>query len=162
MRSKVAASRRLAIRLPRSIRLAVVALPQEALLADEADAAAESRQRLLLELLDRALRVGGALLVDLHVQIVVALEELAHDDLRADAGLPVGSRRSVRKRSRGRPARSSSATTGSGLSNVASTMRSTSSPASWASDLTGKPRNCPPPAALKTPTGSRSNSRSVR
>src|SRR5437867_5492766 len=83
IRSKVAASRRLAIRFPRSI-LLLVALPEEALLADEADATAEARQRLLFELL------GGGGLLDLlffdHLcQRVVALEKRFHAGVSASA-----------------------------------------------------------------------------
>src|SRR5882724_655302 len=75
MRSKVAASSRLAIRFPRSIRLAVVALPEEALLAHEADAAAEARERLPLELVGRVGLAGGRLLDDRRL-LLGALQEL--------------------------------------------------------------------------------------
>src|SRR5262245_13079043 len=87
IRSNVAACRRLAIRLPRSIRLHVrarrrglpVALPEEAFFADEADAATEPRKRLLFELVRRA-RLGRRRLLDHRLQLVVALEKLFHAD----------------------------------------------------------------------------------
>src|SRR5262245_5412270 len=72
IRSNVAACRRLAIRFPRSI-----TLPQKTLLADEADAAAQPRERLLLELVGRA-RLARGRLLDHRLQLVVALEELFH------------------------------------------------------------------------------------
>src|SRR5262245_3657580 len=75
IRSAVAAARRLAILRPRSIR--PVTLPEDPLLADEADAAAQTRQSLLLELVGRG-RGGLLRFLDLRVDLVVALEVLAH------------------------------------------------------------------------------------
>src|SRR5262252_2197429 len=106
-RSKAAASSASAIFRPSSIRLRLVlvpvtrscsarlrlrlALPHEALLADQADAAAQSGECLLLELVGR----GGSvrLVLDLRVRVVVALEELRHAQLllalRAVPSLPL-------------------------------------------------------------------------
>src|SRR6266851_6266935 len=115
-RSKVAASIARASLSPSSIRLrlVLVALPDEAFLAHEADAAAEARERLLLELVGRVR--GVRLVLDDRVHVVVALEKLRHAQLLL----------SVRNFWGGIPMRSSSARCLAGLSNVATTMPSTS------------------------------------
>src|SRR5207237_10917820 len=73
-RSKVAASIPRASLSPSSIRLrlVLVTLPDETLLAHEADAAAEAREGFLLELVGRVRSVP--LVLDLRVHLVVALE----------------------------------------------------------------------------------------
>src|SRR5262249_21424828 len=73
-----------------------------------------------------------------------------------------GARRSVSSFCAGSPRAVSSATCASGRSNVATTIPSTSSLASSASDRTAKPRKLPPGSRAKTPTGSRPNSLSAR
>src|SRR5712691_6619321 len=77
-RSKVAASISRASRSPSSIRLrlVLVTIPHQTLLAHEADAAAETREGLLLEFIGRVR--GIPLVLDLRVNLVVALEELRH------------------------------------------------------------------------------------
>src|SRR5688572_22375459 len=95
IRSNVAWSSWLAIRRPRSI--GTVTLPEEALLADEADAAAEPRERLALEGLGGVRGVLGRLL-DRHVQRVVAAQVLLHALLpppARSASLAAGTRRST-------------------------------------------------------------------
>src|SRR5215470_4204577 len=185
-RSKVADSSASAIFRPSSIRLRLVlvpvprsysarlrlrlALPHEALLAHEADAAAKSGERFLLELVGR---VGGVRLVlDLRVQLVVALEELRHAQLllapRAVPSLPlpfaggVAGRLRVRNFCSGMPMRPSSASRRSGFSKVAITMPSTSADGRSATGWMVSPRNWPPPSPAKMDTGSSPNSLRVR
>src|SRR5215470_2496820 len=171
-RSKVADSSASAIFRPSSIRLrlVLVPVPDQALLADEADAAAESGERLLLELVGR---VGGVRLVlDLRVQLVVALEELRHAQfLLAPRGVPslplpfageVAGRLRVRNFCSGMPMRPRSASRRSGFSKVAITMPSTSADGRSATGWMVSPRNWPPPSPAKMDTGSSPNSLRVR
>src|SRR5439155_20958955 len=165
-RSKVAASTPIASLSPSSIRLrlVLVTLPDETLLAHEADAAAEARKGLLLELVGRVRGVPPVL--DLRVHLVVALEELRHAQLlfaiRPPALSPLltgeARRLNVRNFSGGRPRRTSPATCRSGLSKVATTMPSTSAAGSSETGRTGSPRKWPPPSPAKIPTGSSPNS----
>src|SRR6266850_914531 len=175
-RSNVAASRALAIFFPSSIRplstsASIVprfrcpvfrirsarlrlrlALPHETLLAHEADAAAEAREGLLLELVGRVR--GVPLVLDLRLHLVVALEELRHAQLLftirppALSPLPAGEARRLRVRnfSGGRPRRTRPATCRSGLSKVAMTIPSTSAAGSSETGRTGRPRKWPPPS----------------
>src|SRR5207249_314341 len=70
-------------------------------------------------------------------------------------------RRSVRSFSRGKPRRVSSAMSGSGRSNVAMTIASSSASAASAIGRTGRPRKNPPSSRSKTANGSSPNSFSV-
>src|SRR5712691_7059641 len=105
----------------RSARLRLrLARPHEALLAHEADAAAEAREGLLLELVGRVR--GVPLVLDLRIHLVVALEVLRHAQLLFAirpplSPLPAGEARRLRVRnfSGGRPRGTSPATCRSGL-----------------------------------------------
>src|SRR5712691_3839706 len=153
----------------RSARLRLrLARPHEALLAHEADAAAEAREGLILELVGRVR--GVPLVLDLRVHLVVALEDLRHAQLLfatrppSLSPLPTGEARrlNVRNFSGRRPRRTSPATCRSGLSKVATTMPSTSAAGSSETGRTGRPRKWPPPSPAKIPTGSSPNSLRVR
>src|SRR5260370_35356015 len=75
-----------------------------------------------------------------------------HSRLHSAAG---SGRRSVRSLAAGIPTRVGSARSGSGGSNVATTIPSTWSSRTSLMFRTGKPRNSPPASRAKTPTGAR-------